>query len=164
VGAVYKTSFILINLLIFAKKEFVEETFIKHLEFVQNIINRMSNNSFLLKGWNVTVSTAILSLMVGVANPLFVVIALFSSLSLWGLDAYYLRQERLYRLLYEDLQRNIIQKKTKAIELFSLSTKKYDSETPSWVRTLWSKSVFGLHGVVVAVIILAVALLLLLPS
>ena len=137
----------------------MEEAFTKHLEFIQNIINRMSNNSFLLKGWSVSVSTAILSLIVGISNPLFVLIALFSSLSFWGLDAYYLRQERLFRLLYDDLQRSLIDKKTKKVDLFSLSTKKYDSQVPSWFRTLWSKSVFGLHGVVIAVIVIAVVLL-----
>jgi hypothetical protein len=142
----------------------MEEAFTKHLEFIQNIINRMSNNSFILKGWNVTISTAILALLVGIPNPLFIVIALFSSLAFWGLDAYYLREERLFRLLYEDLQRSMITKKTKKIELFDLSTKKYELQVPSWFRTLWSKSILGLHGVVVAVIIIAVVLLLSLPS
>lgn len=137
----------------------MEEASIKHLEFIQNIINRMSNNSFLLKGWNVTVAMAILSLIVTVENPLFIVIALFSALSFWGLDAYYLRQERLFRLLYDDLQRNMMNKKLKRVELFGLSTDKFDAVVPSWFRTLWSRSVFGLHGVVIAAII-SVALLL----
>jgi hypothetical protein len=141
----------------------MDETFAKHLEFIQNIINRMSNNSFLLKGWNVTVSTAILALIVGIPKPLFAVIALFSSLSFWGLDAYYLRQERLFRLLYDDLRQSITNKKSKKVEPFSLSTNKYNSQVPSWFKTLWSKSILGLHGVVVAVIILSVVVPLLLP-
>jgi|SRR5215216_5748596 len=138
----------------------MEEAFTKHLEFIQNIINRMSNNSFLLKGWNVTISTAILALIVGIPKPLFVIVALFSSLSFWGLDAYYLRQERLFRCLYDDLQKGVTTKRNKKVESFSLSTDKYDSQVPSWFRTLWSKSIFGLHGVVVAVIIFAVVVLL----
>ena len=141
----------------------MHEVVTKHLEFIQNIINRMSNNSFLLKGWNITVSTAVLALIVGIPRPLFVIIALFSSLSFWGLDAYYLRQERLFRCLYDDLQRGVTTKKSKKIELFSLSTSKYEAQVPSWFRTLWSKSIFGLHGVVIAVIILSVVVLLLLP-
>jgi hypothetical protein len=66
----------------------MQEAFTKHLEFIQNIINRMSNNSFLLKGWNVTVSSAILALIIGNPNPLLALVALLSSLSFWGLDAY----------------------------------------------------------------------------
>src|SRR5512138_2844291 len=98
----------------------MEEAFTKHLEFIQNIINRMSNNSFLLKGWNVTVSSAILALIISNPNPLFAVVALFSSLSFWGLDAYYLRQERLFRSLYDALRASATTKKTKRVELFSL--------------------------------------------
>jgi hypothetical protein len=150
------------SLLTQAQKRIMEDAFTKHLEFIQNIINRMSNNSFLLKGWNVTVSTAVLALIVGMPRPVFLVIALFSALSLWGLDAYYLRQERLFRLLYNDLRLSATNKKSKRVELFSLSTDIYQSQVPSWSRTLWSKSILGLHGVVVSVIILTVVLLMLL--
>ena len=138
----------------------MDEAFTKHLEFIQNIINRMSNNSFLLKGWNVTVSSAILALIISNPNPLFAVVALFSSLSFWGLDAYYLRQERLFRSLYDDLRIGATTKKIKKVEAFSLDTDKYNAQVPSWFRTLWSGSIFWLHGVVVIVIVLAVILLL----
>jgi hypothetical protein len=141
----------------------VEEVFTKHLEFVQNIINRMSNNSFLLKGWNVTVSSAILALIIGNPNPLFAIVALLSSLSFWGLDAYYLRQERLFRSLYDDLRVSATAKETKKVEVFSLDTDKYEAQVPSWFRTLWSKSIFWLHGIVIAVVILIVIALLVSP-
>ncbi len=134
----------------------MEDSFTKHLEFIQNIINRMSNNSFLLKGWNVTVSSAILALIVNDPKPLFAVIALFSSLSFWGLDAYYLRQERLFRSLYDDLRVSAVSKKLKKVEAFSLDTDQYDTKVPSWFRTLWSKSVFWLNGVVATVVIITV--------
>ena len=71
----------------------MDDLVIKHLEFIQNIINRMSNNSFVLKGWTVTVSSAVLALAIGIPKPFFAFIALFSSLAFWGLDAYYLCQE-----------------------------------------------------------------------
>lgn len=141
----------------------MEEAFTKHLEFIQNIINRMSNNSFLLKGWNVTVSSAILALIISDPNPLFAGVALFSALSFWGLDAYYLRQERLFRSLYNDLRLSTIAKKTKKVEVFSLDTDNYDTQVPSWFRTLWSRSVFWLHGVVIAVVIITTVALLVSP-
>lgn len=34
----------------------------KHLELIQEVIKRMANNSFLLKGWTVTLVTGILAL------------------------------------------------------------------------------------------------------
>jgi hypothetical protein len=138
----------------------MEEAFIKHLEFIQNIINRMSNNSFLLKGWIITVSSVVLALLISKPNPLFVVAAFLSSLSFWGLDAYYLRQERLFRSLYDDLREGNNAKKTKKVEAFSLDTDKYETRIPSWVRTLWSGSIFWLHdGVIMVVITTIIALL-----
>ena len=138
----------------------MDEAFTKHLEFIQNIINRMSNNSFLLKGWNVTVSSAILALIIGNPNPLFAIVALLSSLSFWGLDAYYLRQERLFRSLYDDLRVDASTKKAKKVEVFSLDTDKYETQVSSWFRTLWSKSVIWLHGVIIAVVIFTIIVLL----
>ena len=138
----------------------MEESVVKHLEFIQSIINRMSNNSFLLKGWNVTVSSAILALIISNPNPLFAIVALLSSLSFWGLDAYYLRQERLFRSLYDDIRVSVTARKAKKIDVFSLDTDKYEVQIPSWFRTLWSKSIFWLHGVVVIVIGFAVIALL----
>ena len=35
------------------------ENKLKHLELVQGVVNRMSNNSFLLKGWAVTLVAGI---------------------------------------------------------------------------------------------------------
>lgn len=40
----------------------VEEDLLKHLEFIQYIINRMAKNSFLLKGWTVTIVAAFFAL------------------------------------------------------------------------------------------------------
>ena len=134
----------------------MDEALAKHLEFIQNIINRMSNNSFLLKGWNVTLSSAILALIISNPNPLFAIVALLSSLSFWGLDAYYLRQERLFRSLYDDLRVSAVATKTKRVEVFSLDTTKYEVQVPSWFRTLWSKSIFWLHGIVIVVVIFTV--------
>ena len=35
---------------------------LKHLEFIQGIITRMANNSFMLKGWAVTLVAGIFAL------------------------------------------------------------------------------------------------------
>ena len=141
----------------------MEESFHKHLEFIQNAINRMSNNSFLLKGWSVTVSSAILALIISNPNPRFAVVALLSSLSFWGLDTYYLRQERLFRSLYDDLRMSATTKKAKKVEVFSFDTDKYEAQVPSWFRTLWSKSIIWLHGIVITVVIFTVIALLISP-
>lgn len=79
---------------------------IRHLEMVQGIINRMAGNSFFLKGWMVTLVTAFFSLSDKDENTIYFLLVYIPIFIFWMLDAYYLRQERLYRNLY-DLIRNI---------------------------------------------------------
>lgn len=77
---------------------------IKHLELVQNVITRMANNSFMLKGWGVTLTAAIFALAGKSDNALYILIIFVSLLAFWGLDSYYLLQERLYRALYDKVR------------------------------------------------------------
>jgi hypothetical protein len=55
---------------------------LKYLEFLQAAITRMGSNSFLVKGWSVTLGTAVLGFF-------------------WILDAYYRALEKLFRDLWE---------------------------------------------------------------
>lgn len=77
------------------------ENKIRHLEMIQGVISRMSNNSFLLKGWAVTLVAGIFALAAKDADKLYFIIAYIPIVVFWGLDSYYLLQERLYRSLYE---------------------------------------------------------------
>lgn len=130
----------------------------KHLEFIQNAITRMAGNSFLLKGWTVTIAAALFALAAKDSNRRFAVLALFTTLTFWGLDAFYLRQERLFRRLYDELRKLSDEKYEKA-DPFSMSTAKHSREVVSWLRTLWAPTIVGLHGVILAAVIMVIALL-----
>lgn len=75
------------------------------LSFLQSIVSRMANNSFYIKGWDLTLFVAIIALKKDIThygNYLF--IALFvSSVMFFFLDAYYLQQERIFRKIYNYL-------------------------------------------------------------
>jgi len=90
---------------------------IAHLGFIQAVINRMGNNSFLVKGWTVVLVAAIFALAAKDSNPKFVFIALVPTVAFWVLDAYYLHQERLFRGLYEGVAAGKINSDT-----FTMST------------------------------------------
>lgn len=75
---------------------------IKHLELIQAVIGRMANNSFLIKGWTITISLAGFGLFANSNKTMFLFLVLFSTIIFWILDAYYLREERLFRKLYEE--------------------------------------------------------------
>lgn len=76
----------------------------KHLDMIQNIINRMASNSFKLKGWAVTLVAGIFALASKDADKNYFFVAYIPILIFWGLNSYYLQQERLYRSLYEKVR------------------------------------------------------------
>lgn len=77
---------------------------LKHLEMIQAVINRMANNSFMLKGWTVTLVAGIFALASKDADKMYFLIAYIPLIIFWGLDSYYLLQERLYRSLYDKVR------------------------------------------------------------
>ncbi|MGV9391427.1 hypothetical protein ACWDQL_20160 [Streptomyces olivaceus] len=61
----------------------------------------MGNNSFLIKGWSLTVIGALLAYAVGGEDGAVVLVSFIPVLAFWLLDAYFLYQERLFRRLYD---------------------------------------------------------------
>lgn len=77
---------------------------IKHLEFIQAVINRMANTSFLLKGWSITVIAGLFAFSARQNEETLLGLAMVLTFVFWGLDAFFLWQERLYRALYEHVR------------------------------------------------------------
>lgn len=80
------------------------ENRIKNLEMIQSVINRMASNSFALKGWAVTLVAGIFVLAEKDADKMYFLVAYLPIIFFWGLDSYYLLQERLYRALYDKIR------------------------------------------------------------
>jgi len=121
----------------------------KHLEFIQNTINRMASNSFILKGWSVTLVTGIIALSLTTSTTRFIYLAFIPTLAFWGLDAYYLRQEKLFRELYDYVR----VKEIKNIEPFSLNTLIVKDKVGSWLSICFSKCVVYLHLMILLILI-----------
>jgi len=125
---------------------------LKHLEFIQGVIARLANNSFLLKGWSVTLVAAILALTANSPSILTFLIAVFPALVFWGLDAFYLGEERHFRNMHTDARAG-------RIEVLSMNPYAYEQrEEGWWWRSVRSRSVLPFHVAVVSVV-LVVALL-----
>jgi len=117
----------------------------------------MASNSFLLKGWTVTLAAALVAVAAKETESRFLLVALLPGLAFWGLDAYYLRQERLFRRLYDDVRAS---SPSDLDDLsYSLSTKKYRRRCPGWFRCLWAPSTIVLHGVVITSLLAAIIIL-----
>ena len=61
----------------------MEERKFKHLEFIQQAVNRMASNLFLLKGWTVTLIAALFALAAKDSKDIFFLIAYFPPLMFW---------------------------------------------------------------------------------
>ena len=73
---------------------------IKHFELIENVIERMEMNSFMLKSWTMTLVVAICALSSQDSNAKFIIVAFLPIILFWVLDSYYLLQERKFRTLY----------------------------------------------------------------
>lgn len=84
-----------------------KERVIKHLEITQGVINRLANNSFLIKGWSMTILAAailFLSRVEGVNSVYLTLSFIIPVIGFWVLDGYFLWQERLFRGIYNDVR------------------------------------------------------------
>lgn len=109
----------------------------KHLELVQGVINRMANNSFMLKGWAVTLVAGIFALAAKDADIIYFLVAYVPVVVFWGLDAYYLLQERLYRSLYDKVRNTEIGNIDFSLKA---TTKEFDSINNSYCNCFLSKT------------------------
>ncbi len=116
---------------------------LKHLEFIQNVITRMNTNSFQIKGWTVALVSALLAIFASTKNDYFVLAALFPTLVLWFLDAYYLSQERKFRGLYDDVAG--ISEKPKTIKPFAMRPNLYTGGKYSYWSSFSSETVGRLY-------------------
>ncbi len=124
----------------------------RYLSLIQGVINRLAGNSFALKGWSVTLVSALLALAAKDADVRLVTIALLPALAFWGLDGYFLGQERLFRRLYG---RAI----NPADPLPPFSMKTDPLKAGNWREATFSRTLRLFHGAVVGTILLVLVIL-----
>lgn len=79
-----------------------KENLHKEIDLIQDCIKRMAHNSFLLKGWTISIVAVVLALSEKNVSPYFLVlVVLVPLISFWYLDAFFLYTEKLYRKMYE---------------------------------------------------------------
>ena len=122
---------------------------IQHLQMIQGVVNRLANCSFLIKGWSVILVSALFALAAKDATVHFVYLAYFPAIAFWGLDGYYLWQERLFRKLYDRIR------DTDASGIdFSMNTAPVADDVAHWISVTISKTLIAFHGAVVGTIVL----------
>jgi len=75
---------------------------IKHLEFIQAVINRFATESARIKSYSIILTSVLLFLFTTITiKREYMYIPLITIIAFWILDSYYLWQERLFRALYD---------------------------------------------------------------
>ncbi|MGI5195582.1 hypothetical protein ACQEVY_18340 [Streptomyces sp. CA-288835] len=98
---------------------------IKHLEFIQATITRMGTNSFLVKGWSLTLAVGLLALAGSRSSWQIAAVGVVPLFCFWYLDCFFLRQERAFRRLYDDVRRP-----NSTVEVLSMNVGPYLSSMP----------------------------------
>jgi hypothetical protein len=133
---------------------------IKHLEMIQSVIERMGNNSFLIKGWSITLVSAIFLVAVQNQDKTSALWTLFPALIFWFLDGYYLWQERLLRSLYEYVRKLDEKKIDFSMDTSRVIEDKFRGRRNNLLNAILSRTLLPFHGgMVLAIVVVLIVYL-----
>ncbi len=131
----------------------MSERKIKHLEFIQNVINRMASNSFKLKAWCITIVAALVTVAsTALAKnsmenyKILFWIGLVLVFIFGYMDCFYLKKERQYCLLYDEVRK----KQEDEID-FSMNVSHYTGCEKGCC--IWSSSIKFFYGSLILVLL-----------
>jgi hypothetical protein len=129
------------------------EAKLKHLDFIQAAISRMATNSFLFKGWAITIAAALSAFATVETKAALLTIAVLSTMMFWSLDGYYLWLERGFVRLH-----NEVSLKTEPEIDFSMQI---DKTQPilRWWKTCWRPHLCLFYGTMIVVDVIGIILI-----
>lgn len=105
----------------------------KHLSMIHGEISKMGRNVLICRGLCLGVLTWVLFLAAQHGDRLLSIFSCVPIFGLWLMDTYFLRQERLFRKLYDH-----VRKETTKVD-FSMDTLPFKKLVPSYMKTMFSK-------------------------
>lgn len=128
---------------------FIEQK-LKHMDLIQDVIKRMASNSFQLKAWAVTIVSAVLAMAGNDKQWHLIPVALLPIALFWGLDAYFLRMERLYRDMYKLV--SVKDENRDKID-FSLNYLPFDKPKHSIFNVAVSSTLLAFYGILLLLVL-----------
>ncbi len=113
----------------------------KHLDYLQAVIARMAQNSFLIKGWSVTLVSALFAFSAADKDHRYVLITYVAIPTFWVLDGFFIASERRFRSLYDKV-RNLGEE---SID-FDLNPTPYAKKHP-WISGVFSETLLVFYPV-----------------
>jgi len=140
------------------ENDILREYMLKEIEIIQDIIKRMASNSFIMKGWAITLVVVTLLLQ---GSKYQVWIAFIPLIVFWFLDAYFLWQERMYRKLYDWVRNNRL--KTDEF-LFDMNAYRFKDTVQSRFRIMFSITLGWFYGSIAILVIIYTLILLIMKE
>lgn len=143
-------------------EEFRREILNKEIDLIQACITRMANNSFLVKGWLITLIAVVLALLPETFNiKILCIIGLVVCGCFWYLDGFFLKMEKLYRWKYEWVICNRLTNDAFCYDLnpynAEMWTQSIDGKCkkePTVIRIMFTKTLFPLYLPIYAAVLL----------
>ena len=126
-----------------------KEVLHKEIDLIQSVITRMANNSFLLKGWLISIIAVVLalskdSIVAGNISILFLLLC-FPTILFWYLDAFFLHREKCFRKLYEW----VIENRSKSNDhLYSLDFTRFKKDVRCVFGIMFTQTLFPFYGLI----------------
>ena len=118
-----------------------ENAKIAHLTMLQGVIARMGANSFTLKALSASFGSGAIAVMATAdkPSPYYAIAAVIPIIMFWMMDAQYLKYERAYRRLFDNVR------KGQKVDPFCLDPAPFMGEIGNVVRLALSWSVSGFY-------------------
>ena len=143
------------------KEDDLKTYMLKEIDIIQGIINRMASNSFMIKGWAITLVVATLLLK---GNNYQTLIAFVPLLAFWILDTFFLQTERKYRKLHKWVIKNRLKTSEFILDMDTnrlQRDKNYDNEykVDSKIKIAFSITLITFYGSILIILIVYVFIL-----
>lgn len=127
----------------------------KEIDLIQNCISRMAQNSFMIKGWAVTIVVITWAIIeINDINCFFTIMLLLPIIVFWGLDAFFLMTEKRYREMYKWVLNKRLNENSNEC-LYDLNPMRFKDISGSWWRCVFSKTLIPFYVCLGAVVLIA---------
>lgn len=120
----------------------------KEIDLIQACIERMSKNSFLLKGWALTIFAGVFAVTKAEVMDntwLLICAGVVPFVCFWMLDAFFLHTEKKYRALYSWVLAN--RKEDNKEYQFDLNPNRFSSQVGCYLKTMFSWTIGLFYGI-----------------
>lgn len=144
-----------------------ESNRVKHLEMIQAVVARLGGNGFLVKGWAITIAGAFLAFAINREKYGLALAALAPTFLFWLLDTSFLRNERLFRSLFDRVRKGLeppfymgatAPDYVERIKQEVKEDEKKEDISSRW-RTFWRETLLLFYGAVIATCLISAALI-----